>query len=164
MTNTYQDIVADNTSASKWYMAELEQGKICYIHNRILTLWKVKNDDTLKVLFKKDIGSNIPKEVVYADYVHVKMIEVSEEVCDYHKFANNFFQRKQDPLEAGGPRGGKTTFYTLKTGEQKHRFNILLNDSVYRQLIMFAEEQQISRNQLVSGILENDLKMRISVN
>ena len=57
----------------------------------------------------------------------------------------------------------KTTFYTLKTGEQKHRFNILLNDSVYRELIMSAEKQRISRNQLVSGILENNFKKGNSV-
>ena len=153
-THTYDSIIAQPDSSDDWFVTKLERGRVCYLKNKILTLWKVEKNDTLKIVFKKDITGKVPKEILDADFVGSQKSDVQEEVRDYHKFANNYFENKQEPLEIFGSRGGKTTLLQLKSGEKKHRFNILLNDEAYTTIVQFADSQKKTRNQLIVNVLE----------
>lgn len=154
-TKTYEDIIAQPELSREWFATELPKGKICYLHNEILTQWTIQEDKPTKIIFKKHVSGSIPKDIRSAGFVSISKSDIPEEVGDCHKYASNFFDNKQEPNENRGSRGGRTTVIQLKSGQKKHRFNIMVDEDDYRFVNEFAKSQKMTRNQLIADILRN---------
>jgi hypothetical protein len=154
----FKDIRDNAEKFDQWYMTELANQKLCYCNSGIVTIWVKQTEGLLRIESKKRVDGNIQKEIHEAEFSCVDGTSVEEEIISYHRFSNNFFDRLLEPVESSGVRGGQTTHYTLKTGERKHRFNVLLNDEIYREILSLAEQNQKTRNQMIVGIIENTLR------